>query len=59
VPADQVARATLASIARAAIELLGGLVFVAENPRRRWCSAAVCGNRVRVARHYARRAEGG
>jgi predicted RNA-binding Zn ribbon-like protein len=22
--------------------------------RRRWCSAAVCGNRARVARHYAR-----
>ncbi|TAM39549.1 MAG: hypothetical protein EPN58_13325 [Rhodanobacter sp.] len=30
------------------------LQFVARNPRRRWCSAAVCGNRARVARHYQR-----
>lgn len=30
------------------------LQFVALNPRRRWCSAAVCGNRARVARHYQR-----
>lgn len=28
------------------------LQFVASNPRRRWCSSAVCGNRMRVARHY-------
>lgn len=31
------------------------LQFVARNPRRRWCSAAGCGNRARVARHYSRR----
>jgi predicted RNA-binding Zn ribbon-like protein len=30
------------------------LQFLARNPRRRWCSASVCGNRARVARHYAR-----
>lgn len=30
------------------------LQFIALNPRRRWCSAAICGNRARVARHYQR-----
>ncbi|MEV0645827.1 CGNR zinc finger domain-containing protein [Phytomonospora sp. NPDC050363] len=34
------------------------LLFVPAHPRRRWCSAARCGNRVRVARHYRRRREG-
>ena len=29
------------------------LYFVREHPRRQWCSSA-CGNRARVARHYAR-----
>jgi predicted RNA-binding Zn ribbon-like protein len=29
------------------------LLFVATNPRRRWCSPDTCGNRVRVARHFA------
>ncbi len=58
----------LARIARSAIELAGDpereflrscpapgcpLIFCAENRRRRWCST-VCGNRVRVARHYRR-----
>ena len=33
------------------------LQFVARNPRRRWCSDALCGNRARVARHYLRRHE--
>lgn len=28
------------------------LLFLACNPRRRWCSSATCGNRARVARHY-------
>ncbi len=28
------------------------LQFIAGNPRRRWCSSALCGNRARVARHY-------
>lgn len=28
------------------------LLFLPAHPRRRWCSAARCGNRVRVARHY-------
>ncbi|MFC9970567.1 CGNR zinc finger domain-containing protein [Spirillospora sp. NPDC127200] len=31
------------------------LLFLPAHPRRRWCSAARCGNRVRVARHYQRR----
>ncbi|MBD2895580.1 hypothetical protein amrb99_45180 [Actinomadura sp. RB99] len=30
------------------------LLFLPSHPRRRWCSAARCGNRVRVARHYRR-----
>ncbi|MEO7072421.1 MAG: ABATE domain-containing protein [Rhodanobacter sp.] len=30
------------------------LQFVANHPRRRWCSTATCGNRARVARHYQR-----
>jgi predicted RNA-binding Zn ribbon-like protein len=66
---SNVATATLATIARSAIEVLGGsdgqrlrrcegpgcgLIFVASNPRRRWCSPDLCGNRVRVARHYER-----
>lgn len=61
--------ATLAAVARSAIALLGGpdrdclrtcaapgcsMRFVATNPRRHWCSPETCGNRVRVARHYAR-----
>lgn len=28
------------------------LQFIAGNPRRHWCSSALCGNRARVARHY-------
>jgi predicted RNA-binding Zn ribbon-like protein len=58
----------LARIARTAIELLAGpnmtrisdcqapgcvLFFLREPRRRHWCSPA-CGNRARVARHYAR-----
>ncbi|MFF4359945.1 CGNR zinc finger domain-containing protein [Streptomyces sp. NPDC001604] len=30
------------------------MLFLAAHPRRRWCSATRCGNRVRVARHYQR-----
>ncbi|MGI5161477.1 CGNR zinc finger domain-containing protein [Microbispora sp. CA-102843] len=30
------------------------MLFLPANPRRRWCSAARCGNRARVARHYRR-----
>ena len=58
----------LSKVARSAIELAGGpdrsllracpapgcpLMFVARNRRRLWCRT-VCGNRVRVARHYRR-----
>lgn len=30
------------------------MLFVGNNARRRWCSAARCGNRVRVSRYYHR-----
>jgi predicted RNA-binding Zn ribbon-like protein len=60
--------AVLASVARAVMDLLTGpdlarlrrcggpgcvLLFLRERRRREWCSDA-CGNRARVARHYAR-----
>ncbi|MFF4654434.1 CGNR zinc finger domain-containing protein [Streptomyces sp. NPDC001381] len=34
------------------------MLFLAAHPRRRWCSASRCGNRVRVARHYQRHRAG-
>ena len=62
--------AALAAIARETIELLStpdrsgrlrrcanptcSMVFLAETTRRQWCSGTVCGNRMRVARHYRR-----
>ncbi|MDX3072720.1 CGNR zinc finger domain-containing protein [Streptomyces sp. MI02-7b] len=62
--------AALAAIAGEAIALLGSpdrlrllrrcanpecsMLFLAENPRRKWCTSNICGNRARVARHYAR-----
>jgi predicted RNA-binding Zn ribbon-like protein len=63
-------RAVLGAIAQSGIELLAGhvdqlrrcggpgclLFFVATNPRRRWCSDRLCGNRVRVSRHRHRHA---
>jgi len=66
-PADPVTSA-MAVIARSTIDLLCDhhdrirrcqapgcpALFVASDPRRRWCSIR-CGNRVRVARHAARR----
>jgi predicted RNA-binding Zn ribbon-like protein len=30
------------------------MLFLPANPRRRWCSPAICGNRARVARYYQR-----
>ncbi|EFC83771.1 ABATE domain-containing protein [Parafrankia sp. EUN1f] len=60
--------AAAGALARSAVQVLGGgsgaalracaaagcpLFFVKNHPRREWCSAA-CGNRARVARHYAR-----
>jgi predicted RNA-binding Zn ribbon-like protein len=59
----------LARISREAVRLFGGpsaaqikqcerpgcpVLFIAGNARRRWCSSQLCGNRVRVARHYKR-----
>ncbi|MEZ7132396.1 ABATE domain-containing protein [Nonomuraea sp. AD125B] len=64
--------ALLAQLAEAAVELLADpaagrvrgcegpgclLLFLPAHPRRRWCSPDLCGNRVRVARHYRRRKE--
>lgn len=62
--------AALAAIARETIELLSSpdrlgrlrrcanptcsMLFLAETTRRQWCTANVCGNRMRVARHYQR-----
>ena len=59
----------LAAAASSVIELLGSpeadrlrrcanpacsMLFVATDPRRRYCTQNVCANRVRVARHYRR-----
>jgi predicted RNA-binding Zn ribbon-like protein len=33
------------------------MIFIAVNSRRSWCTPGVCGNRVRVARHYRRAGE--
>jgi predicted RNA-binding Zn ribbon-like protein len=59
----------LAAAARSAIDLLTSaaaerqrrcanpacsMLFVAETPRRQWCTPNICGNRARVARHYHR-----
>jgi predicted RNA-binding Zn ribbon-like protein len=59
----------LAAAARSAIQLLASdaagrlrrcanpacsMLFVAETPRRQWCTPNICGNRARVARHYRR-----
>jgi predicted RNA-binding Zn ribbon-like protein len=63
--------AILGGISASAVELLGGpdrelvrvcrapscgLYFLAGRERQQWCSPS-CGNRARVARHYARRAQ--
>jgi predicted RNA-binding Zn ribbon-like protein len=62
-------RRVLAELAEAAMDLLTDpsvrrirqcegphcrLLFLPAHPRRRWCSPASCGNRVRVARYYQR-----
>lgn len=66
------ARRLAADLAEAVAELLVGprvaevreceahdcsLLFLPAHPRRRWCVASACGNRARVARHYAKRKE--
>lgn len=58
-----------AGFAHAALELLTGsgirqvrrcdapscvMLFQARNPRRRWCTPTICGNRARVARYHRR-----
>ncbi|MDF2707973.1 ABATE domain-containing protein [Nonomuraea muscovyensis] len=67
--AGPVGRRLAARLAEAAAELLSDpavtrvrgcaaddcvMLFLPAHPRRRWCSPARCGNRVRVARHYRR-----
>jgi predicted RNA-binding Zn ribbon-like protein len=67
-PPGRLAPAALATVATESIDLLAGpdapqlracyapgcvLYFVKDHPRREWCSNA-CGNRSRVARHYAK-----
>lgn len=68
---DDPAAVTLASAARSAIDVLTdpvlrsnlrrcasptcSMLFVNGDPRRRWCTPNICGNRDRVARHYRRR----
>jgi predicted RNA-binding Zn ribbon-like protein len=67
---DYAGNAALAAIATEAIGLLTdprrrerlrrcaspacSMLFLAENNRRVWCTANICGNRARVARHYER-----
>jgi predicted RNA-binding Zn ribbon-like protein len=58
-----------AGFAEAAVELLADpairkvrrcdapaclVLFLARNPKRRWCTPSICGNRARVARYYQR-----
>jgi predicted RNA-binding Zn ribbon-like protein len=43
-----------ASLLRRCANPACSMIFVAVNPRRSWCVPGVCGNRVRVARHYRR-----
>jgi predicted RNA-binding Zn ribbon-like protein len=43
-----------ASLLRRCANPACSMIFVAVNPRRSWCVPRVCGNRVRVARHYRR-----
>ncbi|MEL7974373.1 ABATE domain-containing protein [Isoptericola sp. F-RaC21] len=64
-PAERLA----AAFADATVQLLSGpdivdvrrcdapacvMLFLPRNPRRRWCTPDVCGNRARVARYYLR-----
>ncbi|MET8627628.1 ABATE domain-containing protein [Kitasatospora sp. NPDC004669] len=67
---EQGGNAALAAVAAETIELLASparlatlrrcanpscsMLFLAATKRRTWCAANVCGNRVRVARHYER-----
>lgn len=67
---EQGGNAVLAAVAREAVDLLAAperlaalrrcanpgcsMLFLAATKRRTWCTANVCGNRVRVARHYSR-----
>lgn len=34
------------------------MVFLPRNPRRRWCTPEICGNRARAARYYLRHKDG-
>ena len=52
--AEFLADASRASLLRRCANPACWMIFVAVNPRRSWCVPGVCGNRVRVARHYRR-----
>ncbi|MFD8464983.1 CGNR zinc finger domain-containing protein [Streptomyces cyaneofuscatus] len=56
------AAALLAGPARSRVRACGAedcvMLFVPAHPSRRWCSAARCGNRARVARYYQRHRTG-
>lgn len=67
-----VATRLAATFAEAAIDLLASpdirsvrlceapwcvVLFLGTNPRRRWCTPEICGNRARVARYYRRHHE--
>jgi predicted RNA-binding Zn ribbon-like protein len=52
--AEFLSDAAKASLLRRCANPACSMIFVAVNPRRSWCVPGVCGNRVRVARHYRR-----
>src|SRR6185437_12717851 len=52
--AEFLSDSTKASLLRRCANPACSMIFVAVNPRRSWCVPGVCGNRVRVARHYRR-----
>lgn len=68
-PADRLYELALAAVAESLIDLLVGpalnrlrrcenptcsMLFVASDPRRKFCTQNICANRTRVARHYHR-----
>jgi predicted RNA-binding Zn ribbon-like protein len=52
--AEFLSNSAKASLLRRCANPACSMIFVAVNPRRSWCVPGVCGNRVRVARHYRR-----
>jgi predicted RNA-binding Zn ribbon-like protein len=53
--ADLLTSSRLALVRECALETCGWLFLdTSRNQTRRWCDTRICGNRARVARHYAR-----